>query len=118
MSPCLLAQASTAWPPKNVYTQSPDQSGQTKLLAFLQRKPARGNCIMDDTRGSQQTTGQTRKTDDPASGARMSSDDLRLKILAEARRILGENGGISPIESEQLVRLLDVLVDAIQRNAA
>lgn len=48
----------------------------------------------------------------------MSSDDLRLKILAEARRILSENGGISPIESEQLVRLLDVLVDAIQRNAA
>lgn len=48
----------------------------------------------------------------------MSSEDLRLKVLADARRILTETGGSSPVESEQILKLVDVLIDAIQRNAA
>ncbi len=46
----------------------------------------------------------------------MSSEDQRLKILNEAQRILTESGESTSPESEQLLKLLDVLVDAIQRN--
>ncbi len=47
----------------------------------------------------------------------MSSGDLRLEILAQARRVLAENGGASSAESAELLKLLDVLVESIQRNA-
>jgi diguanylate cyclase (GGDEF)-like protein len=47
----------------------------------------------------------------------MTRDDLRLEVLAQARRLLMENGRATSAESEELLKLLDVLVDAIQRNA-
>ncbi len=47
----------------------------------------------------------------------MSSDDLRLEVLAQARRLLTEDGQAPSGESEELLKLLDVLVEAIQRNA-
>lgn len=46
----------------------------------------------------------------------MSSGDLRLEILAQARRVLSGDGGTSSAESTELLKLLDVLVESIQRN--
>jgi diguanylate cyclase (GGDEF)-like protein len=41
---------------------------------------------------------------------------LRLEILNQARRLLGEGDRISPAESQELLKLLNVLVEAIERN--
>ncbi len=46
----------------------------------------------------------------------MSREDLRLEILGEARRLLTTDGRATPTECEELLKLLDVLVEAIQRN--
>jgi two-component system cell cycle response regulator len=47
----------------------------------------------------------------------MGNDDLRREILNQARRLLTEDNKRSPAESEELLKLLTVLVDAIERNA-
>ncbi len=46
----------------------------------------------------------------------MSREDLRLEILGEARRLLTADGRATPAEAEELIKLLDVLVEAVQRN--
>ena len=46
----------------------------------------------------------------------MAKDDLRLEILDQARRMLGEGDHISPAESQEVLKLLNVLVEAIERN--
>ncbi len=47
----------------------------------------------------------------------MKNEDLRLEILAQARRLLTENGGATSVESTELLKLLDVLIESIQRNS-
>ena len=46
----------------------------------------------------------------------MSKDDLRLDILDQARRLLTEGDHLTPAESEEILKLLNVLVEAIERN--
>ncbi len=47
----------------------------------------------------------------------MGNDNFRLEILNEARRLLAADGKRPPAESEELLKLLTVLIDAIERNA-
>ncbi len=47
----------------------------------------------------------------------MAKDDLRLEILDQARRLLGEGDHLSSTESQEVLKLLNVLVEAIERNA-
>lgn len=47
----------------------------------------------------------------------MSKDDARLKVLNEARGLVAELPNVSPAQSEELFKLLTVLVEAIERNA-
>ena len=46
----------------------------------------------------------------------MSKDDARLKVLNEARGLVAELPNVSPAQSEELFKLLTVLVEAIERN--
>ena len=46
----------------------------------------------------------------------MSKDDLRLDILDQARQLLTEGDQLSSGESEEILKLLNVLVEAIERN--
>jgi diguanylate cyclase (GGDEF)-like protein len=46
----------------------------------------------------------------------MAKDDLRLEILDQARRLLGEGDHPSSTESLEVLKLLNVLVEAIERN--
>ena len=47
----------------------------------------------------------------------MSRDDVRLEILRQARDLLAEVKNLSPVESEEILKLLKVLIEAIERNA-
>ncbi len=47
----------------------------------------------------------------------MNNDDLRLDILNQARRLLLERDDPSATDSKEILKLLDVLVEAIERNA-
>ena len=46
----------------------------------------------------------------------MSKDDVRLDILDQARRLLTEGDHLTFGESEEILKLLNVLVEAIERN--
>src|SRR5512140_1295110 len=46
----------------------------------------------------------------------MNKDDLRLGILNQARELLAEVQSISSAQSDELLKLLDVLIEAIERN--
>ena len=46
----------------------------------------------------------------------MPKDDLRLEILDQARRLLGEGDHLPSSESQEVLKLLNVLVEAIERN--
>jgi diguanylate cyclase (GGDEF)-like protein len=46
----------------------------------------------------------------------MSKDDLRLDILDQARQLLTEGDHLTSGESEEILKLLNVLVEAIERN--
>src|SRR5581483_11440255 len=46
----------------------------------------------------------------------MSKTDFRLEILDQARHLLTEDSHLSSAESEEILKLLDVLIEAIQRN--
>ncbi len=46
----------------------------------------------------------------------MGKEDLRLEVLSQAREIVGELSNLSPAQSDELLKLLDVLVEAIERN--
>jgi diguanylate cyclase (GGDEF)-like protein len=46
----------------------------------------------------------------------MSKDDVRLDILDQARRLLTEGDHLTSSESEEILKLLNVLVEAIERN--
>lgn len=47
----------------------------------------------------------------------MSSDDVRLEILSQAREMVADLPNLSAAQSDELLKLLDVLVEAIERNA-
>jgi diguanylate cyclase (GGDEF)-like protein len=47
----------------------------------------------------------------------MTKDDERLEVLNQARSLVAELPNISPAQSEDLLKLLKVLVEAIERNA-
>ena len=47
----------------------------------------------------------------------MSSNDARLEILNQARGLVAGIPNISPAQSEELLKLLQVLIEAIERNA-
>lgn len=46
----------------------------------------------------------------------MAKDDLRLEILDQARQLLGDGDQSSSIETQELLKLLNVLVESIERN--
>lgn len=46
----------------------------------------------------------------------MSKDDLRLDVLSQARGIVTDVPNLSPTQSDELRKLLDVLIEAIERN--
>ena len=46
----------------------------------------------------------------------MDKIDLRLEILDQARRSLTQNNRLSSAESEEVLKLIDILIDAAQRN--
>lgn len=46
----------------------------------------------------------------------MSSDDLRIEILNQARHLLTAEGNPPSAESQEILKLLNVLVEAIERN--
>jgi diguanylate cyclase (GGDEF)-like protein len=47
----------------------------------------------------------------------MSKGDVRLEVLKQAREIMAESANSSPAQSEELLKLLNVLIEAIDRNA-
>src|SRR5512142_2123948 len=47
----------------------------------------------------------------------MSKDDLRLQVLSQARGLVADAQNLSPAQAEELLKLLDVLIEAIERNA-
>src|SRR5512142_2096799 len=47
----------------------------------------------------------------------MSKDDLRLAVLSQARALVAETPNLTAAQSDELIKLLDVLVEAIERNA-
>ena len=47
----------------------------------------------------------------------MSKDDLRLEVLSQARGLMADMPNLTPTQAEELVKLLDVLIEAIERNA-
>ena len=47
----------------------------------------------------------------------MSKDDARLAVLSQARELLAEAPNLSPAQHDELLKLLDVLTEAIERNA-
>ncbi len=47
----------------------------------------------------------------------MSSDDSRLEILNQARGLLADVPNLSPVQADELLKLLSVLTEAIERNA-
>jgi len=46
----------------------------------------------------------------------MAKDDLRLEILDQARRLLGDGDQSSSVETQEILKLLNVLVESIERN--
>jgi diguanylate cyclase (GGDEF)-like protein len=46
----------------------------------------------------------------------MGKDDSRLEVLNQARGLLAEATNLSPAQSEELLKLLNVLIEAIERN--
>ncbi len=46
----------------------------------------------------------------------MAKDDLRLEILDQARRLLGDGDQSSSVETQEVLKLLNVLVESIERN--
>ena len=46
----------------------------------------------------------------------MSNNDVRIKILNQARGLLAEENNLSPAESEEVLKLLSVLIESIERN--
>ncbi|HEX2698560.1 MAG TPA: hypothetical protein VHM28_12695, partial [Anaerolineales bacterium] len=46
----------------------------------------------------------------------MDKTDLRLEILDQARRRLTEDDHLTPAESEDILRLLNVLIEVTERN--
>src|SRR5512143_1007389 len=47
----------------------------------------------------------------------MSKDDARLEVLSQARELLADVPNLSAAQSDELLKLLNVLVEAIDRNA-
>lgn len=47
----------------------------------------------------------------------MTKDDERLEVLNQARSLVAELPNLSPAQSEDLLKLLKVLIEAIERNA-
>ncbi len=47
----------------------------------------------------------------------MSRDDVRLEVLAQARALVADLPNLSTAQSDELLKLLNVLVEAIERNA-
>ena len=47
----------------------------------------------------------------------MSKADPRLEVLSQARELLADLPHLSPVQSEDLLKLLNVLTEAIERNA-
>src|SRR5512135_1403885 len=47
----------------------------------------------------------------------MNKDDARLEILNQARGLIADAPNLSPAQSEELLKLLNVLIEAIDRNA-
>jgi diguanylate cyclase (GGDEF)-like protein len=48
----------------------------------------------------------------------MDKDDIRLEVLSQARGLLVNLPNLSPAQSEELLKLLDVLTEAIERNVS
>ncbi len=46
----------------------------------------------------------------------MGNDDVRLEILNQARQLLAEQNQVSAAESDEILKLLNVLTEAIERN--
>jgi diguanylate cyclase (GGDEF)-like protein len=46
----------------------------------------------------------------------MDKDDLRFEVLSQARGLLANLPNLTPAQSEELLKLLDVLTEAIERN--
>src|SRR5512142_747014 len=46
----------------------------------------------------------------------MSKEDPRLDVLSQARTIVAEMPNLSPAQSDELLKLLNILVEAIERN--
>ena len=46
----------------------------------------------------------------------MSKEDSRLDVLSQARTIVAEMPNLSPAQSDELLKLLNILVEAIERN--
>ena len=46
----------------------------------------------------------------------MDKDELRLEVLSQARGLLANLPNLTPTQSEELLKLLDVLTEAIERN--
>ncbi len=47
----------------------------------------------------------------------MSKDEVRLEVLSQAHELVAETPNLTPAQADELVKLLDVLVEAIERNA-
>ncbi len=47
----------------------------------------------------------------------MSKDDVRLEVLGQARELLADVPNLSPAQCDELLKLLNVLTEAIERNA-
>jgi diguanylate cyclase (GGDEF)-like protein len=47
----------------------------------------------------------------------MSRDDVRLEVLSQARALVADLPNLSAAQSDELLKLLDVLIEAIERNA-
>ncbi len=47
----------------------------------------------------------------------MDRIDLKLEILDQARRSLRQSANLSPAESEEVLKLIDILIDASQQNS-
>ena len=47
----------------------------------------------------------------------MSKEDARIEILNQARELLADVKNLSSVESEEILKLLKVLIEAIERNA-
>ncbi len=47
----------------------------------------------------------------------MSKDDVRLEVLSQARELVADMPNLSPAQADEIVKLLDVLIEAIERNA-